>query len=68
MAEAIQLLISTVFLRSYVFTLLVRSLMVAVVAIRWRWTALFTGIAWMVFARYRHWGAAHSIDGRGVLA
>ncbi|CBE67171.1 MAG: hypothetical protein F9K13_00605 [Candidatus Methylomirabilis oxygeniifera] len=68
MAEAIQLLVLTVFLRSYVLAFLAFSLMAAAVAIRWRWTALFTGIAWMVFARYRQWGVAYSFVGRGVPA
>lgn len=68
MAEAIQLLVATVFLRSYVFVFLAFYLTVAAVAIGWRWTTLFTGIAWMVFKRYRRWGAAHSFVGRGVLS
>ncbi len=68
MAEAIQLLVSTVFLRSYVFVLLAFYLMAAAVAIRWRWAALFRGIAWMVFVRYRQWEAAHSFVDRGVPA
>ncbi|MBI2882768.1 MAG: hypothetical protein HYY11_02485 [Candidatus Methylomirabilis oxyfera] len=69
MAEAIQLLVATVFLRSCVFVFLTFYLTVAAVAIGWRWTALFTGgIAWMVFTRYRQWGVAHSFVGRGVLS
>lgn len=80
MAEAIQLLVSTVFLRFYVFVFLAFYLTAAAVAIRWWWTALFTGIArvvafsaeysstWMVFTRYRQWGVAYSFVGRGVLA
>jgi hypothetical protein len=68
MAEAIQLLISTVFLRSYVFALLAFSLMAAAVAIGWRWTVLFMGIVRMVFTRYQQRGAAHSCVGCGVLA
>src|SRR5574337_243106 len=47
MAEAIQLLIATVFLRPYVFVFLVFYLTVASVAIGWRRTALLTEIAWV---------------------
>src|SRR5574337_378626 len=122
MAETIQLLIATVFLRPYVFVFLAFYLTAASVAIGWRRTALLTEIAWvaaflaeysstgngipfgfygysliltfnlvmiftigemlpgitgiflyipitmMVSTRYRQWGAAHSVVGRGVLA
>ncbi len=80
MAEAIQLLVATVFLRFYVFVFLAFYLTAAAVAIGWRWTALFTEIAWvvaflaeysstwMVFTRYRQLGMAYSFVGRGVLA
>lgn len=79
MAEAIQLLVATVFLRFYVFVFLAFYLTAAAVAIGRRWTALFAEIAWgvafsaeystwMVFKRYRQWGVAYSFVGRGVLA
>jgi len=68
MAEAIQLLVSTVFLQSYVFAFLAFYLMAAAVAIRWRWTALFTGIAWMVFTRCWQWSAARRHVSRGALS
>ena len=48
MAEAIQLLISTVLLRPYVFVFLAFYLAAASVAIGWRRTVLLTGIAWVV--------------------
>lgn len=48
MAEAIQLFIATVFLRPYVFVFLAFYLTAASVAIGWRRTVLFTGIAWVV--------------------
>jgi uncharacterized membrane protein len=48
MAEAIQLLVATVFLRPYVFVFLAFYLAAAMIAIGWRRTALFTGIAWVV--------------------
>jgi uncharacterized membrane protein len=47
MAEAIQLLVATVFLRPYVFVFLVFYLTAATIAIGWRRTVLFTGIAWV---------------------
>ncbi|MDE2058598.1 MAG: hypothetical protein KGL31_09910 [candidate division NC10 bacterium] len=48
MAEAIQLLVTTVFLRPYVFLFLAFYLTAASVAIGGRRTDLFTGIAWGV--------------------
>lgn len=80
MAEAIQLLVATVFPRSYVFVFLAFYLTATAVVIGWRRTALFTRIAWvvafsaeysstwMVFKRYSQWGAAHSFVGRGLLS
>ncbi len=68
MAEAIQLLVATVFLRPYVFIFLAFYLTAATVAIGWWRTVLFTGIAWTVFARCRYWEATHSCVDRGVLA
>ncbi|MBZ0170326.1 hypothetical protein MELA_01984 [Candidatus Methylomirabilis lanthanidiphila] len=67
MAEAIQLLVATVFLRPYVFVFLAFYLTAATVAIGWRRTALFTGIAWITFTRYWRWGAAHGFVGRRVM-
>src|SRR5574337_354770 len=48
MAEAIQLLVATVFLRPYVFLFLAFYLTAATVAIGGQRTILFTGIAWVV--------------------
>lgn len=66
MAEAIQLLITTVFTRPYVLTF-PAFLTAATFAIGRRRTSLFTGIAWMAFTRYRRWGAAYGFVGRRVL-
>lgn len=48
MAETVQLFVATVFLRPYVFVFLAFYLTAAFVAIGWRRTVLFTGIAWVV--------------------
>lgn len=68
MAEVIHLFIATVFLRPYVFIFPAFYLTAAMVAIRWRRTALFTVITWIVLKRYRQWGATHRFISRGVVS